>query len=153
MGAAGTTAAGIGLDKLAAVGVPYHGLEILGDGAILSGLVLAAIGVFIIEREFDKAAAFAGVGAILTFFGFMHGPAVGIAVTPARGRSPTPSLRPSCSRLAVSPALGMVPTAQAHASGRTGGIRRQQPQIIVACVSRNQGQSPLNLHAFMRVWR
>ena len=28
------------------------------------------------------AAAFAGAGAVLTFFGFMHGAAVGFAVTP-----------------------------------------------------------------------
>ena len=34
--------------------------------------------VFIIEREFAKAAAFAVAGAVLTFFGFMHGEAIGI---------------------------------------------------------------------------
>ena len=37
-----------------------------------------AIAVFIIEREFVKAAAFALAGAVLTYFGFMHGEAVGI---------------------------------------------------------------------------
>ena len=82
LGAAGTSAATVGIDKLATVGVLYNGLAVLGDGAILTGLVLAAIGVFVIERQFDKAAAFAGVGAVLSFFGFMHGPAVGIAVMP-----------------------------------------------------------------------
>ena len=56
----------------------YHGLEILGGGAILTGLVLGAIAVFIIERKFAKAAAFALAGAVLTYFGFMHGEAVGI---------------------------------------------------------------------------
>ncbi len=64
-------------------GVLYEGLGVLGNGAILTGLVLAAIGVFIIERKYEWAAGFAGAGAILTFFGFMHGPAVGIAVTPS----------------------------------------------------------------------
>jgi AGZA family xanthine/uracil permease-like MFS transporter len=83
LGAAGTTAAAIGAEKLGAVGVLYHGLEVLGGGAILSGLVLAAIGVFVIEREFVKASAFAAAGAALTFFGFMHGEQVGIAVTPS----------------------------------------------------------------------
>jgi adenine/guanine/hypoxanthine permease len=83
LGAAGTTAATIGMEKLGAVGVLYHGLEVLGGGAILSGLVLAAIGVFVIEREFTKASAFAAAGAALTFFGFMHGEQVGIAVTPS----------------------------------------------------------------------
>lgn len=82
LAAAGTSAAAVGLDKLGATGVLYHGLEILGEGSILSGLVLAAMAVFVIERDFVKASAFAAAGAVLTFFGFMHGPAVGIAVTP-----------------------------------------------------------------------
>jgi AGZA family xanthine/uracil permease-like MFS transporter len=83
LSAAGTSAAAIGMDKLGAVGVLYHGLEVLGGGAILSGLVLAAVAVFVIEREFVKASAFAAAGAALTFFGFMHGEQVGFAVTPS----------------------------------------------------------------------
>jgi AGZA family xanthine/uracil permease-like MFS transporter len=59
-------------------GVLYHGLEVMGGGSILAGLVLGAIGVFVIERDFMKAAAFALSGAVLTYFGFMHGEAVGI---------------------------------------------------------------------------
>jgi AGZA family xanthine/uracil permease-like MFS transporter len=50
----------------------------MGGGSILAGLVLGAIGVFIIERDFVKASAFAFAGAVLTYFGFMHGEAVGI---------------------------------------------------------------------------
>ena len=56
----------------------YHGLEVMGGGSILAGLMLGAIGVFVIERDFTKAAAFALAGAVLTYFGFMHGEAVGI---------------------------------------------------------------------------
>jgi AGZA family xanthine/uracil permease-like MFS transporter len=59
-------------------GVIYHGLEVMGGGAILAGLVLGAIGVFVIERDFLKASAFALAGAVMTYFGFMHGEAVGI---------------------------------------------------------------------------
>ena len=40
----------------------YHGLEVLGGGAILTGLVLGAIGAFIIEKKFVEAAAFAAGG-------------------------------------------------------------------------------------------
>jgi peptide/nickel transport system ATP-binding protein len=73
--------------NLASVGVLYHGLELMGGGAILTGLVLGAIGVFIIEKDFMRAAAFALAGAVLTYFGFMHGEAVGIGgglgVTPS----------------------------------------------------------------------
>jgi AGZA family xanthine/uracil permease-like MFS transporter len=59
-------------------GVLYHGLDVMGGGSILTGLVLGAIGVFVIERDFVKASAFALSGAVLTYFGFMHGEAVGI---------------------------------------------------------------------------
>lgn len=83
LGAAGTTAAAVGLDKLGTNGVLYHGLEVLGGGAILGGLILGAIGVFIVERQFMRAAYFAIAGAVLTFFGFMHGEAIGVAQSPA----------------------------------------------------------------------
>jgi adenine/guanine/hypoxanthine permease len=89
---------GLAADKVAAVktaaiaalpqqGVLYHGLEVMGGGSILAGLVLGAIGVFVIERDFAKAGAFALAGAALTYFGFMHGEAVGVGggfgVTPS----------------------------------------------------------------------
>ena len=46
------------------------------------GLILGAIAVFIIERDFMKASAFSLVGAVLTYFGFMHGERIGIGQTP-----------------------------------------------------------------------
>jgi AGZA family xanthine/uracil permease-like MFS transporter len=72
---AGTDASKLGFDKLANVGVLYPGLETMGGGAILTGLVLAAIGANVIDKKFVNAAAFALAGAVLTFFGFMHGQA------------------------------------------------------------------------------
>ena len=89
LAAAGTSASAVGLDKLANVGVVYHGIAILGGGAILTGLVLGAIAVFVIERQFVQAAAFALAGAVLTYFGFMHGEAVGIG---EHGLGVTPSV-------------------------------------------------------------
>jgi adenine/guanine/hypoxanthine permease len=82
LGAAGVELTPELVAGMATNGVLYEGLAILGNGAILTGLILAAIGVFVIERRFVYAAAFAGAGAVLTFFGFMHGPAVGFGVTP-----------------------------------------------------------------------
>lgn len=82
LGAAGTSAAVVGLDKLGQMGVLYHGLELMGGGAILGGLVLGAIGAFITERAFYRASAFALAGAVLTFFGFMHGESIGLFRTP-----------------------------------------------------------------------
>ncbi len=83
LAAAGTSASEVGMEALGKTGVLYHGLEVLGGGAILGGLVLGAIAVFVIERKFYKAAAFAFGGAVLTFFGFMHGEAIGIGESPA----------------------------------------------------------------------
>jgi AGZA family xanthine/uracil permease-like MFS transporter len=79
LGVAGTNAAAVGLDKLAQAGVLYHGLEVLGGGAILGGLILGAIAAFIIERELFKAALFALAGSVFTFVGLMHGEAIGLA--------------------------------------------------------------------------
>ncbi|MBX3329565.1 MAG: hypothetical protein KF722_04120 [Nitrospira sp.] len=82
LGAAGTNAAAVGLDKLGQVGILYHGLQVIGGGAILGGLVLVSIAVFVIDRSYSRAGVFALVGAVLTFFGFMHGEAIGFAQSP-----------------------------------------------------------------------
>jgi len=94
---AGTNAATLGLDKLGQVGVLYHGLEVLGGGAILGGLMLGAIAALVIDRKLIQAAAFAMTAAIFTFFGLMHGEAIGIAQ----------SLPIAASYLAVSLLLGL----------------------------------------------
>ena len=44
--------------------------------------LLGAIAVYMIEQELKKAAAFCFAGSLLAFFGFMHGEAVGFAVSP-----------------------------------------------------------------------
>lgn len=82
LGAAGTNAATVGIDKLGQVGVLYRGLEALGSGATLAGVVLGSITVMIIDRKLERAAAFAAVGAVLTFFGFIHGEAIGLNRSP-----------------------------------------------------------------------
>jgi AGZA family xanthine/uracil permease-like MFS transporter len=64
-------------------GVLYDGLHVLGGGSILGGLILGAIGVFIIDRDFMRASGFALAGAAMTFFGFMHGERIGIGESPA----------------------------------------------------------------------
>ncbi len=73
LAAAGTTAAQVGDDALEGAGVVYHGLLVLGQGAILAGLVLGAIVAFIIDKRFRQAAIFAGAGAVLSFIGLIHG--------------------------------------------------------------------------------
>jgi adenine/guanine/hypoxanthine permease len=73
LSAAGTSAARVGDAKLAASGVVYDGLHALGNGAILAGMIFGAIGVFLIDRRFLRAAAFCMVGAGLSIVGLIHG--------------------------------------------------------------------------------
>ena len=73
LAAAGHCPEKVGYDNLAQAGVIYKGLLILGEGAILAGLVLGAITAFIIDRRFYWAAGFAAAGAALSFIGLIHG--------------------------------------------------------------------------------
>ena len=59
-----------------------RGLEVVGGGAALSGIVLGATTVFIIERKPAHAAAFSLAGAVFTFFGLMHSERVGFGDSP-----------------------------------------------------------------------
>jgi AGZA family xanthine/uracil permease-like MFS transporter len=82
LNAAGTAAATLGFDKLAGSGIVYHGMQLLGGGAVLAGLVLGAMAAFIIDRQFKSAALWAFAGAVLAFFGFIHGDTLGWAKEP-----------------------------------------------------------------------
>jgi AGZA family xanthine/uracil permease-like MFS transporter len=73
LSAAGTSAAQVGEAALENAGVVYNGLHILGEGAILAGLVLGAVVAFIIDKRFLPAAIAAGIGSVLSFIGLIHG--------------------------------------------------------------------------------
>ncbi len=68
---------------MAQSGVIYHGLDVIGGGSILAGLILGAIATCVIGKNFLKGATFSLAGAILTIFGLMHGTTIGIGRTPA----------------------------------------------------------------------
>ncbi|HTT09780.1 MAG TPA: xanthine permease [Burkholderiaceae bacterium] len=82
LAAAGTSVGQVGLDKLAGTGVLYHGLETLGGGSVLAGMVLGAIAAFIVDHRLRTAAIWAFVGAVLAFIGLIHGSQLGWAVSP-----------------------------------------------------------------------
>lgn len=73
----GTTPGTVPESSLVNAGVIYKGLMYLGDGAVLAGLILGAIVVFLIDRAFLKAAVYCAAGAVLAFVGLIHGAKVG----------------------------------------------------------------------------
>jgi len=79
---AGTNADKVGIAALGQVGVVYNGIALLGGGSVLAGMVLGSMAAFIIDRKLTHAAAAAFVGAVLSWVGLIHGPALGWMVTP-----------------------------------------------------------------------
>ncbi len=82
LGAAGTNAATVGFDKLAGNGVIYQGLQLFGSGAVLVGILLGAITVFVIDRKMYAAAITSGICVVLSFFGLINAVQVGINASP-----------------------------------------------------------------------
>jgi AGZA family xanthine/uracil permease-like MFS transporter len=74
LGAAGTNASTVGYDALGAQGVLYAGLERLGAGAVLAGLMLGAIAYFVIAKEYSRAIVYSLIAAVLAFVGLIHDP-------------------------------------------------------------------------------
>ncbi|MBV8650106.1 MAG: regulator [Alphaproteobacteria bacterium] len=83
LAAAGTSAEQLGTGKLMATGVVYRGMELLGGGAVLAGLVLGAIAAFIIDGKFQRAGIYALAGAVLSYIGLIHGLQLGFGASPS----------------------------------------------------------------------
>jgi len=84
--AAGTSATTLTIAKLASSGVVYDGMRTLGAGAILVGMILAAILAYIIDRKWLAATGYALFGAAMSFFGFIHATELGF------NRAPGPAI-------------------------------------------------------------
>ncbi len=63
---------------LATNGVIHEGLTKLGEGAVLAGMILGAIAVFMIDRRFVWAAGYSFLGAVLAAVGLIHGAEVSL---------------------------------------------------------------------------
>ncbi|MBP3891622.1 MAG: hypothetical protein J6D29_05560 [Solobacterium sp.] len=84
LSAAGTSAGVVGLDALISGGVVYNGMSVLGAGSIIVGMILGSLMVFIMDHDWKKAMITSGIGAVLSFFGFIHGAgSIGINVSPS----------------------------------------------------------------------
>ncbi len=83
LAAAGTSADKVGEEALASAGLVYQGLKILGEGAVLAGMVLGSIVAFIMMRKFVSSAIAAGLGAVLSWIGLIHASEVSWAAQPS----------------------------------------------------------------------
>ena len=80
LGAAGTSAGEVGSGALNGAGVVYDGMVLFGGGAVVAGLILGAIAVFVIDREYTRAIVYTVIGAVLAALGFIHAAQIIISV-------------------------------------------------------------------------
>ena len=64
-------------------GVMWKGVAALRHGSIIVSIMWASVVVFIIDRRLDKAAYGLFVAAVLSYFGFIHAPHMGLNAAPA----------------------------------------------------------------------
>lgn len=57
---------------LEANGVPLLGWERLAGGDILVGMIICSIAIFVIDRQFLRAATYSIITAVHAYFGFVH---------------------------------------------------------------------------------
>jgi AGZA family xanthine/uracil permease-like MFS transporter len=75
----GYLGAGTDLAAQAAKGIPidgFTGMAALESGFIFTSMILAAVSVFLIERDFLRAAYWSFAAAVLSFFGVIHSVAI-----------------------------------------------------------------------------
>lgn len=83
LAAAGTSADGVGVAALIDAGVVYDGLKLLGQGAVLVGILIGAIACFVIDRKLVHAAITSALAAVLSFLGLVNAYEIGINASPA----------------------------------------------------------------------
>lgn len=90
----------------------------LAFGRILpaTGLMMFLSTMNVIDRQLHKAALSAAIGGALTFFGFMHGEAIGVGKTPvvALAYMTVAGLLLACAKLAPATALEPEPEHEGH---------------------------------------
>ncbi|MFV0380962.1 MAG: hypothetical protein ACK5KR_01825 [Breznakia sp.] len=76
--AAGTSVSQVGVDALASNGIPIIGWQRLAGGDIVTGMLLASMIIFLIDRKFITAAVYAFITSVLAYFGLVHSTAIGV---------------------------------------------------------------------------
>ncbi len=80
--AAGGNLAYISQDVFVQNGIYYKGFEIMGNGAIVIGVIWASLLVYMLENKTKQVIVLCFIAAILTFFGIIHSASVGIFMEP-----------------------------------------------------------------------
>lgn len=81
--AAGTSVQAIGADAIQRAGLGYAGLRTLGQGSLVTSMMLCAMTIALIDRRLTSAAAWSGAAAALSWLGLMHAERVGWGEAPA----------------------------------------------------------------------
>ena len=63
-------------------GAMWYGVEALKNGAIITGMIWAAVICFVVDRNLLKAAVVCLIGSVLTFFGVIHVGELGVHTDP-----------------------------------------------------------------------
>jgi len=80
--AAGTSVQAIGAEAIQKAGLGYTGLRTLGQGSLVTSMVLCAATIALVDRRLLTAAGWAGAAALLSWIGLMHADRVGWGVAP-----------------------------------------------------------------------
>jgi AGZA family xanthine/uracil permease-like MFS transporter len=80
--AAGTSVQAIGAETIRDAGLSYSGLRTLGQGSLVTSMILCAMTMALIDRRLPAAAGWAGAAAALSWLGLMHAERVGWGEAP-----------------------------------------------------------------------
>jgi AGZA family xanthine/uracil permease-like MFS transporter len=75
--AAGTSVGAIGVEAIERAGLGYGGLRTLGEGSLVTSMVLCATTIALIDRRMRAAAGWAASASLLAWLGLMHSDRIG----------------------------------------------------------------------------
>jgi AGZA family xanthine/uracil permease-like MFS transporter len=75
--AASTSVQAIGADAIQRAGLSYSGLRTLGQGSLVTSMLLCAMTIALVDRKLAQAAGWAAAAAALSWLGLMHADQIG----------------------------------------------------------------------------
>lgn len=75
--AAGTSVQAIGPEAIQRAGLSYTGLRTLGQGSLVTSMLLCAMTIALVDRKLRQAAGWAAAAAALSWLGLMHADRIG----------------------------------------------------------------------------